>query len=79
MTTIIENWQKHLESQAELINANSELSKDEKAAQIHSDRAQMVHRSRVTLGDYKSKLVNERDKLDGLVAQRNKKTLLSSN
>jgi len=29
MTTIIEGWQKHLESEAERINASKELSKDE--------------------------------------------------
>ena len=56
MATIIESWQKHLESEAERINGSKELSKDEKAARIHSERAQMVHRSRVTLSDYKSRL-----------------------
>ncbi len=64
MATIIESWQKHLESEAERINANKELTKDEKAARIHGDRAQMVHRARVMLSDYKSRLENERDKLE---------------
>jgi len=79
MTTIIENWQKHLLTEAERINGSKDLSKDEKAARIHSERGQMVRNATVMLGDYKVRLVNERDKLDGLVAQRNKKTLLSSN
>jgi hypothetical protein len=33
----------------------------------------MVHRARVMLGDYKSRFVNERDKLDTLISQRHKK------
>ena len=74
MATIIESWQKHIESEAERINAKQDLMKDEKAARIHSDRAQMVHRARVMLGDYKSRLVNERDKLDTLLEQRHKKS-----
>jgi len=73
MATIIENWQKHLLTEAERINAKQDLTKDEKAVRIHSDRAQMVHRARVMLGDYKSRLVNERDKLDTLISQRHKK------
>ena len=73
MATIIESWQKHLESEAERINANSDLSKDEKVAQIHGDRAQMVHRARVMLGDYKNRLENERDNLDTLISQRHRK------
>jgi hypothetical protein len=73
MATIIENWQKHLEAEAERINANSELNKDEKVAQIHSSRAQMVRNARVALSDYKRNLEQHRNKLDGLLAQRNKK------
>ena len=73
MTTIIENWQKHLLTEAERVNGNTELSKDEKAARIHIDRAQMVRNATVMLGDYKSRLANERDKLDTLIAQRHKK------
>ena len=73
MATIIENWQKHIESEAERINAKQDLTKDEKVSRIHGDRAQMVHRARVTLSDYKSRLVNERDKLDTLISQRHKK------
>ena len=73
MATIIESWQKHIESEAERINANSELSKDEKVAQIHGNRAQMVRNATVMLGDYKSRLANERDKLDTLISQRHRK------
>lgn len=73
MATIIESWQKHLLTEAEQINGSKELSKDEKAARIHGERAQMVHRARVMLGDYKNRLVNERDKLDTLISQRHKK------
>jgi hypothetical protein len=73
MTTIIESWQKHLLTEAERINASKELSKDEKAARIHSERAQMVRYATVTLGDYKSRLVNQRDKLDTLISQRHRK------
>ena len=68
MATIIESWQKHLESEAERTNSSKDLSKDEKVARIHGERAQMVHRARVMLGDYKSRLVNERDKLDTLIS-----------
>jgi hypothetical protein len=73
MTTIIENWLKHIESEAERINGSKELSKDEKAARIHGERAQMIRNARVTLSDYKVRLVNERDKLDNLISQRHKK------
>ena len=73
MATIIESWQKHLLTEAERINASKELSKDEKAAQIHSERAQMVHRARVMLGDYKRRLEGERSKLESLLEQRNRK------
>jgi hypothetical protein len=75
MTTIIENWEKHLLSEADRINASKELSKDEKAARIHSERAQMVHRARVTLSDYRSRLEGERSKLDTLLEQRHRKTV----
>jgi len=73
MATIIESWQKHLLTEAERINGSKELSKDEKAARIHSDRAQMVRNATVTLGDYKSRLANEQDKLDTLISQRHRK------
>jgi len=73
MTTIIESWQKHLESEAERINGSKELSKNEKAAQIHSERAQMVHKARVTLSAYKRRLKDERSKLERLLEQRHKK------
>ena len=74
MATIIESWEKHLLTEAERINGSKELSKDEKAAQIHSERAQMVHRARVLLSDYKRRLEGERSKLESLLEQRNKKT-----
>jgi hypothetical protein len=70
MATIIENWQQHLLTEAERINSRKDLSKDEKTARIHSDRAQMVRNATVTLSDYKSRLANERDKLDTLISQR---------
>jgi len=73
MTTIIESWQKHLESEAERISGNNKLNKDEKASRIHSERAQMVRNAVVTLSDYKSRLANERDKLDTLISQRHRK------
>jgi hypothetical protein len=51
MASIIESWQKHLLTEDERINSSKELSKDEKAGRIHSERAQIVHRTRVLLGD----------------------------
>jgi hypothetical protein len=73
MATIIESWQKHLLTEAERINSSKELSKDEKAARIHSERAQMVRNATVMLSDYKNRLANERDKLYTLISQRHKK------
>jgi len=67
--------QKYLESEAERINCNNKLNKDEKVARIHSDRAQMIRNAVVTLSDYKVRLDNERSKLDTLISQRHKKTL----
>jgi hypothetical protein len=75
MATIIESWEKHLLSEADRINRSRELSKDEKAARIHGERAQMVHRARVTLGDYKSRLEGERNKLNTLLSVRHKKSV----
>jgi hypothetical protein len=71
MATIIESWEKHLLSEADRINKSKHLTKDEKAARIHSERAQMVPRTRVTLSDYKSRLESEWNKLDTLLEKRN--------
>ena len=60
-------------NRAERINASKELTKDEKAARIHGERAQMVRNATVTLSDYKSRLANERDKLDTLISQQHRK------
>ena len=73
MTTIIENWQKHIESEAERINATSELNKDEKVARIHGSRALMIRNARTTLSDYTVRLDNERSKLDTLTSVRHRK------
>jgi hypothetical protein len=74
MATIIENWVKHFESEADRINRDKGMTKDEKVARIHSDRAKMVHNARITLGDYQRRLEGERSKLDNLLSVRHKKT-----
>ena len=73
MATIIESWQQHLLTEAERINSNNGLTRDEKTARIHSERAQMVRNATVMLSDYKGKLENQRGKLDTLISQRHRK------
>ncbi len=73
MASLIENWEKHLLSEAERINSSKELTKDEKAAMIHGQRGQMIRNATITMSDYKHRLEGERNKLEGLLEQRHRK------
>ena len=54
METIIEKWEKDFQAEADSINKNGKLLKEEKVAKIATAEAQRIHQSRGLLSKFDS-------------------------
>ena len=73
MESVIEQWEKDLQVEANSINKNDKLLKEEKVAKVASARAQMIHRAGGLLNDFERSLREQQDKLEDLLSRRSLK------